>query len=644
MNSLLRTVQGKEFDKNYRIKKAITTQLSEVVKEIQLCSVEENILSDSLDVEEAANSLCCVVEAIFLHGLKDSLAHKFRKILKCTQLPTEVGQCRAWIRLAMNDCLLSSYFMTLRQNSGVLKSYYNSHAYVRDNDLLEVAQKLIEGVETIKPFNLPCFSSILNNWPQSTLILAGIWSPTLRTCPVQSCVDVAQSTSSNLNSETASLGSMISLHSRSSGIGNMVAFNEDEAFKIVLNKQLGQESSNNQDAEVDVTTIDKNIKNENDTNNDENNQQELIEDIEIENEIFPEPEIPKATVGNSLFRQTGWSFDENAQDKTPPKNVPTTSSLEHSYNALIESYNMFGAAYIKTPDIRGVWEHFEKKGCTTAGLEKNKIDSSQMNTIESPGEEKLRLLHQLTEMPVEQGLDYQNYECASCNVALSIGKLNTDSNVANLCHFSGTYYCNNCMHIDMVPIPARMIHNWDHQEYRVSRDAFNYIQEIKDHPYIDLKTINPYIYGVIEEMSRLQVLRNQLNFLRAYLYTCRDPIIEEFQKMMWPREYMYEHVHQYSVLDLQEIPDGTLAGKLREVVDFAKKHVMECWLCSHKGFLCEICDSTKVLFPFDVENVYRCEGCSAVYHKGCLDESKPCPKCKRQRERADMSLLAMTDD
>lgn len=49
-------------------------------------------------------------------------------------------------------------------------------------------------------------------------------------------------------------------------------------------------------------------------------------------------------------------------------------------------------------------------------------------------------------------------------------------------------------------------------------------------------------------MAQLQILRNQLNFLRAYLYTCREPVIEQLQKKMWPREYMYEHIHQYSIL------------------------------------------------------------------------------------------------
>lgn len=72
------------------------------------------------------------------------------------------------------------------------------------------------------------------------------------------------------------------------------------------------------------------------------------------------------------------------------------------------------------------------------------------------------------------------------------------------------------------------------------------LQEISELFYV-FQSLNPYIYGAVEEMAELQVLRNQLNFLRAYLYTCREPIIEQLQKQMWPREYMYEHIHQYSI-------------------------------------------------------------------------------------------------
>lgn len=48
-------------------------------------------------------------------------------------------------------------------------------------------------------------------------------------------------------------------------------------------------------------------------------------------------------------------------------------------------------------------------------------------------------------------------------------------------------------------------------------------------------------------MQRLKNLRVQLNYLRDYLFTCREPVIEQFKKFIWPKDYMYEHIHQYSI-------------------------------------------------------------------------------------------------
>lgn len=58
-----------------------------------------------------------------------------------------------------------------------------------------------------------------------------------------------------------------------------------------------------------------------------------------------------------------------------------------------------------------------------------------------------------------------------------------------MCGFTGSYYCDNCMSVELVAIPARIIHNWDFKRYPVSQRAYNYIEEVKDHPTIDLKVI-----------------------------------------------------------------------------------------------------------------------------------------------------------
>lgn len=251
---------------------------------------------------------------------------------------TEIGQCRAWIRLVVNDCLLSSYLMLIRQDIRAIRAYYNTHALMRDSELLDVAQRLIEGLESFKTFALPCNSSLLNSWPLPTLLLAGIWAPTLRSCPISSGVDVAESlqTASSVNSETCSLASAISLNSHSSGLGQILALNEDEALKIILAKHSD-------------TAVVENVEDLKTSSG--------VSECESRNEVV-QTTPGEFILGNSLLKKSGWSCDENQVSTSNESGVVEGSSsqnvgsigtnpADHSFNALIESYNMLGALTLK---------------------------------------------------------------------------------------------------------------------------------------------------------------------------------------------------------------------------------------------------------------------------------------------------------
>lgn len=234
-----------------------------------------------------------------------------------------------------------------------MKSYYNTYAYVRDNELLDVAQHLIEGLETFRSFTLPCNSSLLNTWPLPSLLMAGVWAPTLRSCPVASGVDVAESlqASSSMNSETCSLASAFSINSLSSGIGQVVALDEDEALRIILAKHSEQSPSSPA----------KQIE-----------EQKPVRDVQ-EVESDQNAALPaESNLGNSLNKKSGWSFDENQintsdesgiAESSCEQNVETVRSPQPdpSFNALIESYNMLSGPYIKTPDLREVWQQLDKE-------------------------------------------------------------------------------------------------------------------------------------------------------------------------------------------------------------------------------------------------------------------------------------------
>lgn len=167
---------------------------------------------------------------------------------------------------------------------------------------------------------------------------------------------------SAINSETGSLSSAISLNSHSSGLGPMLAMNEDEALKIILAKHSSEQQQTTTTPTLQPLLEDRKV-NTSDLSDIETTS------IESESNIRPEPSL-----GNSLNRRSGWSFsetqeknDKSDKESSSPNAVSSSGdpdgskSMETSYNALIESYNMFGGAYIKTPDLREVWQHLERK-------------------------------------------------------------------------------------------------------------------------------------------------------------------------------------------------------------------------------------------------------------------------------------------
>ena len=59
---------------------------------------------------------------------------------------TNVGRCRAWLRLALNELALSSYLAALLQSSEyseLLLQYYDAHALFRDSEQVYCQYALI---------------------------------------------------------------------------------------------------------------------------------------------------------------------------------------------------------------------------------------------------------------------------------------------------------------------------------------------------------------------------------------------------------------------------------------------------------------------------------------------------------------------
>ncbi|KAM4558456.1 pleckstrin homology domain-containing family M member 3 isoform 1-T3 [Odontesthes bonariensis] len=231
----------------------------------------------------------------------------------------------------------------------------------------------------------------------------------------------------------------------------------------------------------------------------------------------------------------------------------------------------------------------------------------------------------LTCLAVEKGLTAQSFKCAGCQrpVGLSRGK-------AKVCYYSGWYYCQSCHQDNSFLIPARLLHNWDTSKHKVSKQAKEFLEFVYEEPLLDIQQLNPCLYEHCEPLSTVLRLRQQLQSLRAYLFSCRATVAEDLRRRIFPREYLLQHIHLYSLADLQQVIDGKLAPFLSKVIKFASSHVFSCSLCREKGFICELCHNGQVIYPFQENATRRCDGCGAVFHAECRQKAQPCPRCVRR--------------
>ncbi|KAG8429188.1 hypothetical protein GDO86_018100 [Hymenochirus boettgeri] len=188
------------------VKLRITKKLAASLRALQAryVTTDDVITSDDDD----ANSLCVALEAVFIHGLKakfiktqtekrnrrnkchreplpqpafwallKSITHRdvVAELEKINYINTDVGHCRSWLRLAINDCLMECYFISLQREKSWLLEYYQSFALLLDTEGCNVVLSYLQGMASLT-FSLSYKSSILNEWTATPLSLAGLWT------------------------------------------------------------------------------------------------------------------------------------------------------------------------------------------------------------------------------------------------------------------------------------------------------------------------------------------------------------------------------------------------------------------------------------------------------------------------------------
>lgn len=217
----------------------------------------------------------------------------------------------------------------------------------------------------------------------------------------------------------------------------------------------------------------------------------------------------------------------------------------------------------------------------------------------------------------------QSYRCAGCGMKVAPSYAHR----YRYCEYLGRYFCTGCHSNQTALIPGRVLAKWDFARYPVSNFSYRLLESMYTDPLFNVAVLNPALYRKAKSLDRCKKLRQQLNYLKDLIFNCR--FAKELQEVL-EREpsYMFSEVEVYSMMDFEQVKQGLLASRLQTLYTLGNNHTSQCDLCLARGFVCELCSSKEIIFPWQLTRVTRCADCGACYHTRCLPPAS-CPRCKR---------------
>eukprot|EP00079_Xenopus_tropicalis_P032850 XP_017946621.1 PREDICTED: uncharacterized protein KIAA0226-like homolog isoform X1 [Xenopus tropicalis] len=221
----------------------------------------------------------------------------------------------------------------------------------------------------------------------------------------------------------------------------------------------------------------------------------------------------------------------------------------------------------------------------------------------------------------------QNYMCAGCGTKVEPRYTNR----LRYCEYLGKYFCDCCHSNAFSSIPSRILLKFNFGKYHVSNFSKNVVDSIWQSHKFNVLSENPDIYKKVKDLSRIKELQERLIPMKRLLCTCRfaSSVLKEFKDHP---HHLTEELDLFTLSDLFNVKQKLLMPALQKLMATAVAHVANCELCQAKGFICEFCHGSDVIFPFQTEMCRRCEVCKTCYHKKCFS-TRDCPKCHRIERR-----------
>ncbi|KAJ6765282.1 PLECKSTRIN HOMOLOGY DOMAIN CONTAINING PROTEIN [Salix koriyanagi] len=227
-------------------------------------------------------------------------------------------------------------------------------------------------------------------------------------------------------------------------------------------------------------------------------------------------------------------------------------------------------------------------------------------------------------------LEAQHYTCAGCHKHFDDGMtLMRDFVQAlgwgkpRLCEYTGQLFCSSCHTNKTAVLPARVLHNWDFNEYPVSHLAKSYLDSIHEQPMLCVSAVNPLLFSKVPALHHIMGLRKKIGTMLPYV---RCPFHRNVNKALGSRRYLLESNDFFALRDLIDLSRGAFAA-LPVMVETVSRKILEhiteqCLICCDVGVPCgarQACnDPSSLIYPFQEVEIERCASCKSVFHKPCF--------------------------
>lgn len=224
----------------------------------------------------------------------------------------------------------------------------------------------------------------------------------------------------------------------------------------------------------------------------------------------------------------------------------------------------------------------------------------------------------------------QNNCCAGCGLFVETAYLKR----MRFCEFFGQFFCCVCHTNTLMILPGTIVTAWDFRALPVSNIARDRLNQLYRQPLLRAADFNPRILQNQAALRNCFTLRKQGNLVLPFVQLCQSaqPLLTSLEAL--PPHWL-SSPDLWSVADLCAVRDGQLDRELRRTLQPIVDHLSTCARCRAQGFVCEICHSGQILFPFGQVNTVSCSVCMACFHRSCLRNPKPenCPRCLRRAHR-----------